>query len=183
MNVKPHIIDYSFKKSDDTTITSQIQGDQTDAINLIVQVKDYNGCANIDGGVVTADLSQLGFNTNEALIYQSCEADGKTAIFKKSGITTLASTGDKTFTYSMFTAKDEDNNMTDPTDPNTLFDDEDKKSNVVLTVIPPSAPTVSIASTSELSIGGPSKPSSLITFSATQGREFKVAVGSDGSCA
>lgn len=59
--------------------------------------------------------------------YDSCDIDGKTAIFKKTGITTLSSVWDKIFAYTSFSAKDEDNNYNDPNDANTNFDDEDKK--------------------------------------------------------
>lgn len=147
------MVEYAFKKADDSTTTSQIQGDLAESINLVLRVKDYNGCGNIDGGTVTADLTQLGFSSSESLLYMSCEADGKTAVFKKTGITTLASAGDKTFTSSHFIATDENGNTNSPTDANTTFDDEDQKTNLVLTVIPPAAPTVSILSTSETSIG------------------------------
>lgn len=52
VNVKPHIIDYSFSKS-------SIVGNGSDSTDLTVKVKDYNGCTNIDGGAVTANLASL----------------------------------------------------------------------------------------------------------------------------
>ena len=133
--------------------TNQIQGDQAESINLIIKVKDYNGCANTDEGTVTADLTPLGMNSNERLLYASCDPDGKTAIFKKTGISTLAPMGDKIFPYTAFSARDENNNLHDPTDGNTTFDDEDRKTSSVLTVVPASAPSVSVVSISETLIG------------------------------
>lgn len=58
-NVKPHITDSYFEKADGSTTTNQIQGDQAESISLVLKVKDYNGCANIDGGLVSADLSVI----------------------------------------------------------------------------------------------------------------------------
>lgn len=52
VNVKPHITDYSFSKS-------SVVGNGSDSTDLTVKVKDYNGCSNIDDGVVTANLSSL----------------------------------------------------------------------------------------------------------------------------
>lgn len=139
VNVKPHITDYSFSKS-------SVVGNGTDSVDLTVKVKDYNGCSNIDGGIVTVNATSIGLSSTEALAYDSCDVDGKTAIFKKTGITTLASTGDKTFSYTSFAATDEDSNATDPNDANTTFDNEDKKTDLVLTVATPVAPVVTIAS-------------------------------------
>jgi hypothetical protein len=149
--------------------TNQIQGDQAESINLVIKVKDYNGCSNMDEGTVTADLSPLGLNSNERLLYVSCEGDGKTTIFKKTGISTLASMGDKIFPYTAFSARDENNNINDPTDGNTTFDDEDRKISSTLTVVPASAPNVSLLSISDTLIGGPSKPSTTLNFSGSQG--------------
>ena len=122
----------------------------------------------MDGGTVTADLSAIGLTSSESLSYSSCDADGKTTVFKKTGITTLAALGDKTFAYMAFSAQEENGNQTDPNDANTAFDDEDKKTNLVLTVIAAAAPNVSITSTSQTVIGGPGKPSTLVEFSGTQ---------------
>jgi len=46
----------------------------------------------------------------------SCDTDGKTTTFKKTGITTLAPLGDKIFSSGNFSAKDEDNNSNDSND-------------------------------------------------------------------
>lgn len=75
VNVKPHISDYYFEKADGSATTTQIQGAQAEVINLVLKVKDFNGCTNIDGGSVTADLSPLGLSSSEALTYLSCDAD------------------------------------------------------------------------------------------------------------
>lgn len=155
-------------------------GNGVDSVDLTVKVKDYNGCANIDGGVITANLSSLGLSSTEPLTYDSCDADGKTAIFKKAGITTLATTGDKTFSYTSFAAKDEDNNTTDPTDANTTFDDEDKKTDTILTVATPNAPVVTLSSVSPSIV---SAQSSTVSFSATLSGSYKVVVNGDGACA
>lgn len=42
INVKPHITDYSFSKS-------SVVGNGSDSVDLTVKVKDYNGCANMNG--------------------------------------------------------------------------------------------------------------------------------------
>lgn len=112
-------------------------------------------------------------------MYDSCDADGKTAIFKKVGITTLSATGDKTFSYSSFTAKDADNNTTDPTDPNTAFDDEDQKTDMILTVATPNAPVTTISSISPSAV---SSQDSTLSFSSTQTGSYKVVINGDGAC-
>lgn len=113
------------------------------------------------------------------LTYNSCDADGKTANFKKTGITTLTPAGDKIFSYTSFAAKDEDNNSTDPTDPNTTFDDEDKKTDMTLTIATPNAPVVSITPISPNTV---SSQNSTLSFSATQTGSYKIVVNGDGSC-
>lgn len=52
VNMKPHIVDYSFSKS-------SVVGNGVDSVDLTVKVKDYNGCSNIDGGVVTVNATSL----------------------------------------------------------------------------------------------------------------------------
>lgn len=112
-------------------------------------------------------------------MYDSCDADGKTAIFKKMSITTLSVTGDKTFSYTNFTAKDADNNTTDPNDPNTTFDNEDRKTDMILTVATPNAPVVTISSISPSVV---SSQNATLSFSATQTGSYKVVINGDGSC-
>lgn len=132
---------------------------------------------------MTANLSGLGLSSLEALTYNSCDVDGKTAIFKKMGITTLASTGDKIFSYTSFAAKDEDNNSTDPTDLNTTFDDEDKKTDITLTVATPVAPVVTISSLSPTTVSSVSGyDSSTLSFSADKAGTYKVVVNGNGAC-
>ncbi|MDD4151216.1 MAG: hypothetical protein PHR68_01250, partial [Candidatus Gracilibacteria bacterium] len=172
VNVKPHIIDYSFSKS-------SIIGNGSDSTDLTVKVKDYNGCSNIDAGVVNANLSSLGLSSNEILTYDSCDSDGKTAIFKKIGITSLSTVGDKILSYTDFYAKDEDNNITDPNDINTTFDDEDKKTNLVLNVASSNAPIITLGtpSLSKVSLISPYNASD-INFSSTQTGTYTIALGS-----
>ena len=69
VNVRPHITSYYFEKSDGSQVTNQVQGSNSEAVNLVVKAKDYNGCPNIDGGTVTANLSSLGLSSSEALTY------------------------------------------------------------------------------------------------------------------
>lgn len=42
VNVKPHITDYAFSKS-------SVVGNGSDSVDLTLRVKDYNGCANMNG--------------------------------------------------------------------------------------------------------------------------------------
>ena len=138
VNVKPHIISKYFEKSGITTTT--IKWNWAEAVDLFVKVKDYNGCANIDNSNVTADLSLLGLSSNESLIYDSCEGDGKTAKFKKSWITTLASLWTKVFNHTDFSFSDEDGNSIDPNDSN--FSETWETNSVSITVESPWAPDI-----------------------------------------
>lgn len=139
VNVNPHIVDYSFS-------SSSLVWNWVAQVDLTVKVKDYNWCTNIDWWTITADLSQLWLTSSENLTYisDSCEADWKTAVFKKTWIQTTSSVWDKTFTYDLFSATDEDWNSIMPNDSNTSFDDEDKKDSIVLTITEPNAPNVTI---------------------------------------
>lgn len=180
-NVKPHITDYYFEKGW-STVTSIIW-DWADVIDFILKVKDYNGCSNIDGWAVTANLSQLGLSSSESLTYQSCDADWKTATFKKTWITTLATPWTKTFNWtSWLNATDENSNTNLPDDSNTTFSSDDKKTDLSLTVAQPNSPVVNIDSVSEAIIWWASKTSSVITFQGNQNWETKVALWSDWNC-
>lgn len=182
-NVKPHVTDFFFENTAATQTLTQVTGGGEQSFNFVAYVKDHNGCANIDAATVTADLSSLGLSTTETLTYTSCQGDGKTAVFKKNNISTFATTGTKTFTASTFVvATDEDGNRNMPNDPNTTFDADDRASDLSLVVAPASAPTLTLVSLSESRIGGSTKPSTLLTFSANQSGEIKVSFGSDGSC-
>lgn len=181
VNVKPHITDYYFEKADESQTTSQIQWWNAESINFVVKVKDYNGCSNIDNWAITANLSQLGLSSNESLNYVSCNSDGKTAIFKKTWITTLASLGSYTFDYTLFSAKDEDNNVIDPNDPNTTFDNEDKKTSISLSVVSAWAPVLSKTIPSNLFVW-PNQTSSSFNVSSDKDWQYSVAVWSDWSC-
>ena len=63
------------------------------------------------------------------------------------------------------------------------FNSEDKRTDLVLTVVPPAAPTVTLGTISEKFIGGPTKQTTTIAFSGSQNGEFKAIIGTDGSCA
>lgn len=172
VNVKPHIIDYYFSKS-------SIIWDWIDSTDLILKVKDYNWCWNISWWLVTANLSKIWLSWSEALNYISCESDWKTAIFKKSWITNLSSPWDQIFTYSDFSAKDVDNNYNSPNDSNTIFSNEDKKSNITLSIITVDSPIVTISSINPNLV---SNQSSTITFSSTQTWSFKIVANWDWYC-
>lgn len=180
VNVKPHITDYYFEKSDGSQTTSQVQWSEAESINLVLKVKDYNGCNNISAWTVTADLSQLWLSTSENLTYQSCEWDLKTWVFKKTWITTNVSLWDKTFNSSHFVATDADGNVNDAND--SRFWSEDKKTNLNLSVVAASAPQVSFLSLNNEKIGWPEKLSYTLSFSWNQVWEYKLALWSDGNC-
>lgn len=180
VNVKPHITDYYFEK--DWSITTAIAWDWEDTVNLVVKVKDYNGCPNIDEWTINANLSQLWLSNSESLIYQSCESDWKTAIFKKTWITTIAFTWDKTFSVSDFQARDENWNSNNPDDWNTTFDDEDKKTSISISVTSPNVPKVSISSITDNYIWWPTNQNSTINFSGTKDWQVKVAIWSSTKC-
>lgn len=176
-NIKPHITDYFFTK-DWTTTTSTIQWSQNESVDLVIKVKDYNWCTNIDNWTVTADLSLLWLWVSESLTYDSCEWDWLTAIFKKTWISTLANVWDKVFSYTDFSATDEDGNTIDPNDANTTFDDEDKKTNLTISVVAADAPSVTNEWLTDDYIGWMWETSTDISFSATQDWDSKVAIGS-----
>lgn len=182
VNVRPHITDYYFEKADWSQTTNQIQWSDSEQINLVLKVKDYNGCANIDWWTIRANLSQLWLSTTEPLTYASCDADWKTAIFKKTWITTMSSLWTYNFDYNNFTATDEDGNVNTPSDPNTTFDDEDKKSTTSLTVIASNTPRLSVVTEWDYTIWWPLKPSTTISFTWSQDWSLKVARWSDWTC-
>ena len=64
VNVRPHIIDYYFEKADWSQTINQVQWNDSEPINLVLKIKDYNGCENIAGGSVTANLSQIWLSNN-----------------------------------------------------------------------------------------------------------------------
>lgn len=178
-NVKPHITDMYFEKSDGSTTTTQIQGAGAETINLVVKVKDSNGSDNIAGGTVTADLSSLGLGSSETLSYIS--SAGNTATFKKTGIVTNSPLGAKTIPINGVHATDADGHLNDYTD--SYFGSIDRKTDLTLTVVAPAAPTLTLVSVSDSQIGGTLEPSSTVVFSANQNGETKVVVGGDSLCA
>ena len=177
-NVKPHVTDMYFEYADGSNTTSTVQGAGAEAINLVVKVKDSNGSDNIAGGSVKADLSALGLGSAETLSYVS--SSGNTATFKKTGIVTSASLGEKTIPINGVIATDVDGHTNDITDP--YFASADHKSDLTLTIVAPAAPTVSLVSVSDNQIGGPLEPSSTVVFSSNQNGETKVVIGGDSLC-
>jgi len=182
VNVKPHITDYYFEKADWSQTTNQVQWSNSESINLVLKVKDYNWCTNIDWWTVTANLSQLWLSSTEPLSYVSCDVDWKTTIFKKTWITTIASIWTYNFDYNSFVATDEDGNVNLANDSNTTFDDEDKKTTYSLSVVASNTPILTVITDWDYTIWWPSKPSSTVTFSGSQDWTIKVARWSDWTC-
>ncbi len=174
VNVKPHIINKYFEKSWVTTTT--IKWNWAESVDLFVKVRDYNWCANIDNNSVIADLTELWLSSSESLIYDSCENDGKTALFKKSGITTLAPLWTKVFNYTNFSFSDEDGNSIDPSDSN--FIESWETDSLSITVESPGAPEITNLWIVDDYIGGPWQDSTTLSFSANQSGTSKVALDS-----
>ncbi len=172
LNVRPHITNYFFSKS-------ALVWNWVDSVDLTLKVKDYNWCANIAGWTVTANLSSLWLSSAEPLSYISCDADWKTWLFKKTWIVSLASIWDKTLTYSDFSAKDADGNYNTPIDPNTTFGNEDKKTNLTISIVAPNAPVLTISSINPSIV---SSQDSILNFSATQTWSYKVVLNWDWTC-
>lgn len=177
-NVKPHITDYYFEKN--WTPVTSVKADWQDSIDLVVKVKDFNWCTNIDGWTVISDLTTLWLSASEPLNYTSCDADGKTAIFKKTWITTLASIWLKSFWPSNFTATDENANVRDYTD--SKFNSVDRTTNLDLSVESAAAPTVTISSVTDSYIWSSLEQTSTISFSADKSWTWKVIVWTDNTC-
>jgi hypothetical protein len=182
VNVRPHITDYYFEKNDWSQTTNQVQWSNSESINLVLKVKDYNSCSNISGWTVQADLSSLWLSTSESLSYVSCDSDWNTAIFKKIWITTNSSLWDYIFDVSKFSATDSDWNVNTPNDSNTTFDDEDKKSSITLTIVPSLTPVISLLSLSDSLIWWPEKLSSTLQVSSTSSWSIKAVVWWNSSC-
>ncbi len=176
VNVRPHITDYFFAETGTENVITQAEGGGVGIFDLVLRVKDYNGCTNIDDGTVVADLSALGLSASESLTYASCAGDGLTATFKKSAISTSASEGTKTFNNDDFTATDEDANVDTPSDGNTDFDDEDRTTDLNFSIVAASAPTVSLISVSDSIIGGATNTESVLSFSGSQDGDVRVSL-------
>lgn len=180
VNVKPHITDYYFEKADGSQTVDQVQGLHSEPVNLVIKVKDYNGCSNIEWWLVQADLSQLWLWAQESLSYISCEWDGKTAVFKKTGITTSVELGNYIFTKDHFTAVDIDGNQNNSSD--TRFWNEDKTVSILLKVVESLTPVIDFVSLSEFLIWWPEKLSTLLTVSSSSSGSIKAMVWWDSSC-
>lgn len=182
VNVRPHITDYYFEKWDWSQTTNQVQWSNSEPINLVVKVKDYNTCSNISAWSVTANLSSLWLSSSEALSYISCDVDTFTATFKKTWITTSSALWDYTFDYTKFSAIDSDWNQNNPDDLNTTFDDEDKKTSTTLTIVPSLTPVVNLVSVSDSLIWWPEKLTSSISVSSTSSWSIKAVVWWNTNC-
>lgn len=177
INSRPHIVDYYFEKA--WIQTTQISR-WWEKIDLIVKVKDYNGCENIDNWTVTANLSSLWLNSSEALSFVSCVSN--TAIFKKSSIATLVLPKTVNFTYNDFAVIDESANSNLPNDDLTSFDNEDKKTNLILEVVSAGVPNVTLNILDD-NIWWATNLTSSISFSWNQNWDYKIILGNDWSCA
>ena len=182
VNVKPHITSYYFEKSDNSQTTNTVQWSDSESINLVLNVKDYNWCWNISWWTIKADLSKLWLSSSENLTYQSCQWDWKTAVFKKEWITTNSSLWTYTFNYTDFSAIDIDWNQNDSNDSNTDFDLEDEKNSLELTVVLADAPNLSLLSLNNQKIWGPDKLDYTLSFSWNQNWSWKISLWSDWNC-
>lgn len=180
VNVKPHIVDMYFEKADGSETTNTIQWSEAESVSLVVKVKDYNGCANMALWEVNVDLSQLWLG-NESLTYVWCGWDGKTATFKKTGITTSVSMWTYGFPSNAFQAIDGDGNQDDEYD--ARFWSEDKKNSINITVVAASAPEVILLSPNNSKVGWPEKLFYPLEFSGNQIGSYKVSLWWDGFCA
>ncbi|MCT4591761.1 MAG: hypothetical protein N4A36_00005 [Candidatus Gracilibacteria bacterium] len=170
VDVNPHIVNVYFTKP-------SIINDGEDSTDLVIEVKDFNGCENIDSAKVLANLLSLGIDAQTELVFDSCKDD--LAIYKKEGITTIATTGQKSITFS---AEDEDKHSNDPSDEE--FGGIDfKQESVSITVSDKDSPVVSSITASDTVIGGDLKPSTDITWEYKGDvQEYKVSVGMAADC-
>jgi len=178
INSRPHIIDYYFEKA--WVVVNQLKTGWSDSVDLTVKVKDYNGCINIDNANITANLSSLGLTSSEALSFVSCNSN--IAIYKKSQITTLSAIKGNSFTFSDFSAIDEDWHTMLPNDPNTLFDNEDKKTSLFLDVVSPWTPIVNINTNIDTYIWWANNLTTNITLTWSQNWQLKIIKWSDSTC-
>ncbi len=180
VDVRPHIIDYFFQRSDFTP-TTQVQWSDAESFYLAMKIKDFNGCQNISDGSVSANLSVIWWSTQTPLSFISCEWDGVTALFRTPELT-VDVVGNYDFSPNMFHIVDADGNSFLLNDPDTPFDDIDKKTSFTLGVTVADAPVVEILNVDHLFVWGPEKQNSMFQVSANQSWEYKVIVGLDGAC-
>jgi hypothetical protein len=176
INSNPHIIDYYFEKSWTKTTSLKRWWEQVD---FVLKVKDYNGCSNIDGATVKANLSKLWLGSSESLSFVSCSS--LVATYKKSGITTLVPTGTLSFVYWDFSATDENGHVNKPNDSSTSFDNEDKKDNLNLAIASAGTPVVS-ATLNDNYIWSSLNNSAQFSFSWEQNWSIKINLWGNGVC-
>lgn len=181
-NVKPYITDFYFVRSWTSNTTTSIKNNWFDAVDLVLQVKDYNinatdGCSNLSNGQFTANLSSLMWEwaTAVPLTYDSCDTSTKTATFKKTAITTLQSVWSLSFGITNFSWKDADNNFVDSAEPN--FANENKLTSLTFSITPTTTPNVIFTSNSN-SYLGPYRSTTTISFSGDQTWSYQVKVWS-----
>lgn len=175
LNVKPHIIDYSFSSSNIKTWWNDTQ-------TLELKVKDANWCSNIDSSSasVKADLSQItGYSSSEDLSFISCDSVMNIATYQKDIITNDASWTNYSFNENNFLAIDADGNQNNPND--SRFPDW-KTGSINLTVTEDTTPVVTIVDSGDFIIGWPDKETDNITFSANRTWNYKVSVWDYSSC-
>lgn len=177
INSNPHIIDYYFENSG--VKMNQIARNWADSLDLVVKVKDYNWCDNIDNAEVNANLSWLWLSSSENLFFVSCSDN--TAIYKKSWIITLAFPKTLNFTYDYFSVTDESWNINKPNDPETSFDNEDMKSNLSLEIVSAGTPEIIIQNTDNY-IWWLTNLTTNIDFTWNQDGEYKVTLWNDWVC-
>lgn len=178
LNVKPHVKDYYFEKS--WVTTTSIKNNWSDSVDLVVEVKDYNWCSNIDSANVTANLSNLWLWSSETLTYSSCDTWTKIAKYKKNWITTLSPVWSVTFSPSDFSVTDEDSNVSDYTDAN--FNSDDRQTELSFSIESAGAPSVSITSIDDDYIWWNWQTSTTLYFSSAQFWSWKVVLNWNNTC-
>lgn len=178
INSNPHIVDYYFEKAWSKITQFSRWGEQ---IDFLIKVKDYNWCENIDNWTVSANLSSLWLWSNELLSFLSCDTWTKTAIFKKSAISTLVFPTTLSFDYSNFSATDESWNVNKPNDSQTSFDNEDKKDSISLVISSAWTPDLSYTIDDDY-IWSSSNNISVLSYIWNQNWDLKISLWSDSSC-
>lgn len=167
VNIVPHVLTASFSKS-------SVINNGVDSADLTVTVLDHNGCSNIQGGSVSANLSELGGSSSYALSYQSCAGDGKTATFVATGLSTTVASGVKSVPVS---ATDADGNAAG-SDAN--FTSGDLSAAPTISVSTPTAPVVTVNSVSPSVVRGGQTVSA--TWQSSQTGSYQVYAGAGTTC-
>lgn len=140
INSRPHVNDYYFENN--WSEVTQLVRWWGENIDLIVEVKDYNWCDNIDNWEVIVNLSELWLSSDEWLLFDSCSWN--IAKYKKSWITTLIQPWSISLVYSDFWVIDESWNANTPDDTSTTFSNEDYKVTLNLEIVSAWSPELSL---------------------------------------